>query len=691
MKFVYSFTLLLCFITLSSYAQENIPFEKEYFKGRKKEFKTALKEFKKGEHLYNHGISQYKNAIKHYLNAYEVNPDNALLNYRLGVCYITTIHKLESVKYFDKAYELDPNVSTDILYELAESHHLNEDWDSAIKWYKKYEEFITTNKKKFPKDFVETAYKRCEKKIFECENGKKFSANPVSIRLENISEINSEYSDFCPLLTADEQTMYFTSKRPGSTGIITTAEDGDHYEPEFREDIYKSERQEDGTWGEPEKLKHPLNTTGQDATVYISPNGQKMIVYNSDHGGSLYTTELEGKNWSSPKRLDPHIISEYHESSATYSLDQKTIYFVSDRPGGTGGYDYLNADGHYTHDIYYAEWDEEKQRWGNPKNIGAPINTEFNERAVFFHPDGKTLYFSSDGHNSMGGYDIFKTEFVDSAWTTPVNLGYPVNGPDHDIYFFLNASGTRGYYSSQHPDTKGEIDIYVINFLSETDGDISTEEELISSEQSKTTILHGIVMDDVSNKPLKAKIEITDNDSHKVLFVSNSNSESGEFLVSLPSGGHYGIAVEAEGYLFHSENFDIDDSAVYSEIEKNIALHKIDVGKTVVLKNIFFETQSSNLSKTSTPELNRLVKILNEHTEIQIEIGGHTDDTGEEDFNQKLSERRAQAVADYLTKNGINQDRLVVKGYGESNPKFDNKTKEGRAQNRRTEFKILKK
>lgn len=690
MKFVYSFTLLLCFLALSTYGQENVPFEKEYFKGRKKEFKTAVKEFKKGEHLYEHGISQYKNAIKHYLKAYEINPDNALLNYRLGVSYITTIHKLESVKYFDKAYKLDPNVAPDILYELAESHHLNEDWDEAIKWYEKYEKFITENKKKFNKDFVSTAYKRCEKKIYECNNGKKFEADPVPIRLENISEINTEYSEFCPLVTANEKTMYFTSKRPGSTGIVIKAEDGDHYEPEFREDIYKTEKQEDGTWGKPEKLKHPLNTTGQDATVYISPDGQKMIVYNSDHGGSLYTTELEGKNWSSPKRLDSHIISEYHESSAALSLDQKTIYFVSDRPGGTGGYDYLNADGHYTHDIYFAKWDEEKERWGNPINIGAPINTEFNERAVFLHPDGKTLYFSSDGHNSMGGFDIFKTEFVDSAWTDPVNLGYPVNGPDHDVYFFLNASGTRGYYSSQHPDTKGAIDIYTINFLSNEENADSTE-ELSAADQNKTTILHGIITDDATKSPLKAKVEITDNDSHKVLFVSNSNSESGEFLVSLPSGGHYGIAVEAEGYLFHSENFDIADSAAYSEVEKHIALHKLDVGKTVVLKNIFFETQSSNLSEQSTPELNRLVKVLNEHPEMHIEIGGHTDNTGEENFNQKLSEKRAQSVADYLTKNGISKDRLVVKGYGESDPKFDNNTEDGRAHNRRTEFKILKK
>ncbi len=690
MKFVYSLTLLLCLFVFSTYGQENVPFEKDFFKGRKKELKTALKEFKKGEHLFNHGISQYKNATKHYLKAYEINPDNALLNYRLGVCYITTIHKLESVKYFDKAYKLDPNVAPDILYELAESHHLNEDWDSAIKWYRKYEEYITENKKKFPNDFVETAYKRCEKKIYECKNGIEFSKNPVPLRLENISEINTEYNEFCPLLTADEQTMYFTSKRPGSTGITIAAEDGDHYEPEFREDIYRTEKQADGTWGKPEKLKHPLNTTGQDATVYISPDGQKMIVYNSDHGGSLYTTELDGKNWSSPKRLDSHIISEYHESSAAYSLDQKTIYFVSDRPGGTGGYDYLNADGHYTHDIYYAKYSDEKGKWGNPINIGAPINTEFNERAVFLHPDGKTLYFSSDGHNSMGGFDIFKTEFVDSAWTTPVNLGYPVNGPDHDIYFFLNASGTRGYYSSQHPDTKGEIDIYAINFLSNEEGADSTN-ELAVSEQKKTTILQGKITDDASDSPIKAKIEITDNDSHKVLFVSNSNSESGEFLVSLPSGGHYGIAVEADGYLFHSENFDIDDSAAYSEIEKNIALHKLDVGKKMVLKNIFFESKSTTLTKESVPELNRLAKVLTDNPEMEIEIGGHTDDTGEAKFNQNLSEKRAQAVADYLIKNGIKKDRLVVKGYGETDPKFDNKTEDGKAHNRRTEFKILKK
>jgi flagellar motor protein MotB len=334
-------------------------------------------------------------------------------------------------------------------------------------------------------------------------------------------------------------------------------------------------------------------------------------------------------------------------------------------------------------------------------NIGATINTPFDEEGVYITPDGKNLYFSSKGHNSMGGFDIFKSEFTDGKWSNPVNLGYPINTPDDDVFFTMAASGQRGYYSSKKKDGFGGQDLYIITFLGAAKPMVLNTEDLQFAYLEKSamprpapkieqnTILSGVILDADNLTPLQATIDIIDNSKNELMASFESNSTSGAYLISLKPGMNYGISVSKKEYLFHSENFDIPENAVAKKIQKDILLKRIEVGTKIVLNNIFFDFNKATLRTESVAELDRVNKLMTDMPSLRIEISGHTDNIGSASYNKKLSESRAKAVVDYLAKKGIERTRMEFKGYGFKQPIASNKTKEGRQQNRRTEFKIL--
>jgi len=322
------------------------------------------------------------------------------------------------------------------------------------------------------------------------------------------------------------------------------------------------------------------------------------------------------------------------------------------------------------------------------------------------HPDGRTLYFSSRGHNTMGGFDVFKSTMNDDGtWSKPENLGYPVNTPDDDLFFVMGGSGKHGYYSSSNDNGYGDYDLYMITFRGpEKPPVLHNEDNLLANvapvgesvvaekveiKTMRLTILKGTIKDAMTNNPVEAQIEIIDNTKNEVVSVNTSNSSTGKYLVSLPSGRNYGIAVKAEGYLFHSENFDIPAATGYQEVTKDILLNKLAVGQKVVLRNIFFDYGKSTLRSESYAELDRLVKLLTDLPKLKIEISGHTDNKSSLQYNQKLSESRAKAVVDYLISKGISANRLEYKGYAYLQPIATNDTEEGRQQNRRVEFKVL--
>lgn len=681
MKFTYLISIFI-FLTFQIFAQ-NIEFEKENFESNKEGLKEAQKNIKEGDKLFETGYpGNYRTALDFYLSAHKFNPQNSLLNYRIGCCYLYSY--MESAKcldFFVRAHNLNSNIAPDILYMLARGYHINYKFDDAIKNYTSYRNLLS------PKE-LEIERKDINKKIEECKNGIELIKNPVRVFIDNVGDaVNSTYSEYSPLISADESMMIFTSRRNNTTG-----EGRDPGDQQFFEDVYVS-YQENGQWSQARNIGSPINTDKNDATVGLAPDGQQLFIFNE---GDIFKCELKGEIWSKPKMLPKTINTVEREGDASFSYNGKTMFIASERTDKTfGGFD-----------IYYSI-QTEKEKWGEVQNLGSVINTEYDDRSVFMHPDGKTLYFSSRGHNTMGGYDIFYSTKDDNGnWTKPLNIGYPINTPEDDLFFVLSASGKHGYYSSAKEGGVGTYDIYMITFRGPEKPVIqNNEDNLIASagnpmsevivqqkvelKTMRLTILKGTVKDDISSNPIEATIEIVDNAKNELISTFTSNSATGKFLVSLPSGKNYGIAVKAEGYLFHSENFDIPAATNYQEINKDIRLKKASVGTKIVLRNIFFDLAKATLRAESNTELDRLTTVMNENPQLKIEISGHTDNQGSLELNTKLSEARAKAVVDYLISKGISTGRLTFKGYAFSQPIAPNDTDEGRQENRRVEFKVM--
>ncbi|MBI5218347.1 MAG: OmpA family protein [Bacteroidia bacterium] len=649
-------------------------------------WKEAWSACKEGEALWEQGIGFFIEALNKYLAAYKYNSDCPELNYKIGVCYLESAQKDKSMEYFLKAYEVNKRVAIDILYQIGRGYHLKMDFDKAIEFYNNYKSALS------PNEFQKLSH-IVQKRIDECNNGKELVKKKERVFIDNLGPaINSPYPDYSPLISTDESMMIFTSRRSGGTGS-RIAEDGMAFE-----DIYYSYN-ENGKWKKAENIGKPLNTDEHDATIGLAPDGSELFIYKTENAGDLYVSKLKGTEWSKPKSVKG-INSKFHETCASFSFSGNTIYYVSDRDKDDYG-----TKSYGGKDIYYAEKDADGE-WGKVKNMGTTINTMYDEEAVFMHPDGKTLYFSSCGHKTMGEYDIFKSTLNDKGeWTTPENIGYPINTTDDDRFFVISGSGKHGYYASVKEGGYGFHDIYMITFLGHEKPLVqSNEDNLIAclinpvkevvvekAVEIKTmwlTVLKGTVKDAFNNEPVEATIEIIDNVKNKTVFTSTSNSKTGKFLVSLPSGRNYGIAVKADKYLFHSENFDLAEAKEFKEVEKEIKLKKMDVGVKIILRNIFFDYAKSTLRSESYGELDRLQKLLTDAPDVKIEISGHTDNTGTKQFNKPLSENRAKAVVDYLIKNGIVKERLTFAGYADEQPIADNKTDDGRQQNRRVEFKV---
>ncbi len=688
-KYILIFLVFTVFPFMVAEAQQNVSVnlkefkiadKKEGYKEAKNNVKTAEEAFEDG--FDNNNLTSYRYALEYYLKAYKYNKENAELNYKIGLCYMKSIQKARSVDYFKKAYKLKSSVSDDILLLLAKSYHLNLEFDKAIT---KYQAFL---KSLSPSNMVKNKL-RINKYVQECENAKELYANPKRILIDNIgSKVNSKYREYSAIITADEEMMIFVSRRPNTTG-------GERdFDGLFFEDIYVTYRK-GGNWTPPKQIGKKLNTNKHDAPAGLSLDGTKLFICKE---GDLYYSELKGENWSSPDKLPKTINSGGgHEASVALSPDGKRLYFNSNKETN----DYRNGQ----HDIYYSELNE-KGKWGPAKKLSSVVNTKFDERSLFLHPDGRTLYFSSEGHNTMGGYDIFKTVLDDKGkWSKPENLGYPINTPENDVFYVVSASGRHAYFTSNRKDGYGDRDIYRLTHLSPEQYLMSNEDNLLmnvgkpvretmiqSTIEIKTmrlTIVKGVVSDAMTDKPVAASIEIIDNVRNELISTATSNSITGKYMFSLPSGKNYGIAVKAPNYLFHSENFNIPLTNSYQEITKNIKLLSLKKGASIVLKNIFFTTAKWDLRDESVPELNRLVKIMNDYPKIKIEISGHTDNTGNKQFNWTLSENRAKAVVDYLKSKGIAASRMKYKGYADTKPIATNNTAVGRQENRRVEFKVL--
>ena len=652
-------------------SQINVKIDKNNFKtDDKKGLSEAMKNIKYGDYFFDQKIRYaYHKAYNYYLKAYQYNKNNAILNYKIGVCIILVQLHYNALDYLQSSYSQNPELTEDIEYFYARALHLSGNFDKAIEHYEAYE-------KKDLKDKQNVA-----KYIEECINGKNLKKSPKIVFINNMTEINSPYKDYCTMLTADGRSMYFTSRRFTVYGNL------DPNDNMYYEDIYYTQKDTNG-WSLPAYVKL-LNTPYHDDVVGLSQDGNTLIIYRD---GDLYYCEKNGDKWTQPKAFPKTINSSQVESSACFSPDGRTLYFVRGKN--------INKPLQSNADIYYSQLDD-KGNWSEPTKLPSNINSPFDEDGLFLLADGKTLYFSSKGHNSIGGYDIFVTKILqDGSFSDPVNLGYPINSPLDDIYFVMEPTLIKGYFSSTRNDSQGLMDIYEILFLEKAIKH-NTEDNLIACQTTPTSdipmedmvliVVTGRIIDQSTNSPIDAEIIIIDNNTNQIVYRTKANSQTGEYTITIPNGKNYGMTIRKDGYMFYSENFDLITYSQRQDIEKNIVLQTIEKENKITLNNIFFDFASYNLKSSSVAELMNVVEFMKNNPNIKIEIAGHTDNIGSAENNQILSEKRANAVKLYIVDQGIEANRISTKGYGMSKPIADNTTEEGRKQNRRVELTIVDK
>ncbi|MEJ1236992.1 OmpA family protein [Chryseolinea sp. T2] len=484
--------------------------------------------------------------------------------------------------------------------------------------------------------------------------------------------VNSEYDELNPLLSPDGKTLYFSRRNhPENVGGVND-----------KEDIWYSELDASGQWQLARNMGTKFNNAGPNFVNTIqstTPDGKSAIMVLGNKympngkmlAGVSISTRVNGE-WGTPKALN---------IANDYNLAQKANYFLADNRQTL--LMSVERDDSFGDRDLYVSFMKADSSWSEPLNLGDVVNTAGEESAPFLASDDKTLYFSSNGFSGYGGSDIFVTRRLDDTWTNwsdPENLGPELNSPLEDLFFNIPASSEYAYYS------RG---------VSETNTDIFRIKLPIVKSPEPFVTVKGKIIDKATNKPLGAKIVYERLPDGKGLGISQSNPETGEYEIRLPAGQMYGLRAESAGSLSESQNLDLRDIKFDQTIERNFDLDPIGVARveenaSILLNNLFFDLEKATLRPESYPELNRIVSLMNEKPGMQIEIAGHTDDTGSDEYNLSLSKQRANSVASYLVGKGVDKSRMTVEYFGEKKPMVPNDTREGRKKNRRVEFKILK-
>jgi outer membrane protein OmpA-like peptidoglycan-associated protein/Tol biopolymer transport system component len=479
--------------------------------------------------------------------------------------------------------------------------------------------------------------------------------------------VNTAMPEYYPAITADDQQLLFTRRVKAQDERVGE-----------QEDFYLSRRGKDQVWQQATTIPS-VDTDRNEGAGTLSPDGRFIIFtacelfgeYGPGRQGlgscDLFISVRVGDRWSTPENLGPPVNSRNWESQPSLGSDGRTLYFVR----GTSA-----RDGVGDTDIHVTRMGDDGQ-WSKPEKLGSNINTPFSEESVQIHPDGRTLYFSSNGHPGMGGLDIYVSR-KDSLgnWGQALNLGYPINTSADENSLLVNASGEVAYFASDRPGGFGDLDLYSFELYPE-------------ARPLAVSYIRGVVTDKTTGKPVEADVELFDIATGDLATAAYSDPKTGEFLVALPVGQEYALNASSEGYLFFSENYDVPESAVKEPYTLNAPLSPLTAGTTIALRNIFFNTASYELLPASNAELDKLARLLKGNPTLRIELGGHTDNVGADDANMKLSDQRANAVRDHLVTKGIDASRITAKGYGETKPVASNETEEGRAENRRTEVTVL--
>lgn len=525
------------------------------------------KKVKKADAFLN--VKEYAQALPLYLDLDKAAPKDPLTQYAIGVCYFNIPGDLlKSVPYFENAVNSkNSGVPPRAYFYLGKAYHLHGKFDEAISLFTTY------------KTVEKAAEKLAEatRQIQFCTNAKALAKAEAEVFVQNMgAPINTKYTEYGPVISADENILIYTSLKPQTPtkGAPVTAKPVDY------EDIMVANKA-DNNWSAPKSIGITPSVVGNIrsniGSVGLSPDGQKLLVYmgTTANTGDIYACQLQGDKWSAPGKLGKEVNSSAQESSASQTPDEKTMYFASNRPGGIGGMD-----------IYRVE-KQTSGEWSAPVNLGPTINTPYDEEAPFIHPDKKTLYFSSDGHNSMGGNDIFKAVYEKGRWSAPVNLGSPINTPYNDSYFALSADGKKGYFSSDRPGGVGGQDIYFLG--------IPEEQGVVPLTMMKGKILAGI-----PPKPIKTTIKVVDKETHETIKdVYNPNIKTGDYLIIFPPNRNYDMVIEAEGYKPYLININVPNQTYFYELYQEILLNPVTkdgkiVGQEISVKNVFTDIEKDN-------------------------------------------------------------------------------------------------
>lgn len=613
--------------------------------------RKALKHYNQGKQYYN--FLDYRKAVAELKEA--VKTDNGFIEAHLMLAEVCVDLKdyPVAISSYKQAVAIDPGFFPNALYNLAHIEHLSGIYNDAKDHYQAFLDQGMGSKKRIV---------FAGKGIESCEFALEAIRHPVPFKPVNLGEnVNSDYDEYWPSLTADEKTLVFTV-------LVTGEKKHDLSAVSRHEDFYVS-KYENGSWAKRENLGPPLNTSQNEGAQSLLVDGKYMFFTacnrKDGHGScDIYFSAKLQNRWSVASNIGAPVNTKYWESQPCLSADGNTLYFTSNRPGGKGKMD-----------IWKSSWND-KGNWNKPVNLGDTVNTSGDEMSPYIHPDNQTLYFSSDGHIGMGGFDLFLVKkHGDGSWCQPENLGYPINTHGDEIGLIVNAKGNKAYFSSDR--------------LSESGKDIYEFELYKKARPQPVSYMTGKVFDIETGKPLIAKFELIDLKSADIVMKAFSGKD-GNFLVCIPTNKDYALNVSKEGFLFFSEHFAL--SGVHeaaNPYHRDVPLSPIFAGRKVVLRNVFFEYNSFRLRDESRVELNKLVEFLSLNSVVIMEIGGHTDNVGDDAYNRTLSENRAEAVYKYLIENQIDKNRLSYKGYGMSQPINDNSTPEGRARNRRTEMKVI--
>jgi outer membrane protein OmpA-like peptidoglycan-associated protein len=669
MKYLSAIFSFLFIASFTSYAQDEAKCQEIDNKKAKKLYEQGIdKKFKKEERL-----AFLKQAM-------ELEPDYVDANFAFASERLRTLsineEKYKPVEpYLKKVVEICPKYHSDPYYYLGFIAWEDENYDDCIKYLKQYLDFKDDDEKKFNKDY-EALLSQSKQMIRYAKVYSELFKNKVPFDPKPVEGICTEKDEYLPIITSDDEMMLFTRKQPYVNKDMV-------YETDKEMELfsYANRSKTTGLFNKGQRMPYPFNKNGSEGGATMSIDN-KHVFFTSckDEGGptincDIYTADNINGEWTEAKKVEGINDPIFWDSQPSIASDGKTLYFASDRKGGRGGVD-----------LYVTVKDLATGVWSKPENLGSVINTNADEKSAFIHSDFQTLYFSSDGHPGVGGFDIFFSKKGDDGkWSEPKNIGIPINTNRDDLGFFVSTDGHLGYFASNEPSRSngksiGKYDIFSFDLYKEARPD-------------EVAFFRGKIEDYGQGDPKGFKVEVKDAVTNKITeAMVDTITGNYSVVVNTKTKSDLIITVKKDNYAFSSQLVKKDSLISAKPVKINMAVDTIKVGKTYTLNNIYYNTNSADLDPSSAVVINEFAEFLKSNPSLKIEVRGHTDNVGDQKSNLALSTDRAFSVRDLLIAKGIEEKRLInFKGYGASVPVAENATEAGRAKNRRTEFVIVEK